>query len=64
MTLIIAGGVHAVKFDNQGNKIGEVSLGDQVPNDPKLRRGLTGGHPMLEAAMDGFLSRKDREPVT
>lgn len=68
-TVILVGGGHAIKFDNEGRKIAEVDITGQlrpmlvtrdgrVEDWDRLRGGLTGGDPKRGAELDAYLRRK------
>lgn len=58
-TLVLLGGIAAVKFDNYGAVLGEVSYPlDQIASgDRQMRLGVTGGSPALELQVDALVRR-------
>jgi len=77
ITIIMSGGMLAVKFDNAGRKLGSVNAsgilrthsyevdGEIVTtNEDAARRGITGGDPIREARLDALERRRVSAPRT
>ena len=55
ITVIIAGGIAAMRFDNEGNLIDQRDLGPYL--DAQLRSGVVGSNPRWNANLDAILRR-------
>lgn len=57
-TLILAGGVQAMKFSNVGEKLGEFSLVAEAAGDEELRNALSSGGGDRRARLDAYLRQR------